>query len=401
VELKDNGAGMISMAAEPANTSQATTSTLLDEVVEKFVATTSAKATVPQQPPASEKKEVVKICPKPEENTDYKNMEDLRSEEEVESAEECQQRCTQVPDCGAWSWGSAEGMDGLTHRCFMKQLNDVGTFTKSDSFGITSGLPCNSAAVVRPRTVFPGQFPPHSLLCFALMQPVGYEPSLTRMQFNQGVGIFKCDEYALYSNQVIEVVPGVYTHQVDSDLKCQYGGEFMTALNTPIFFAVWDKVLEDGRYKLHEWTVKVDPDCVFFPSRLRIVLEAYDPASSETGMYINNCKFGMHGPLEIFSARAVETWTNGKQQCSDYFSSLCSGDCLWGEDMFIDQCLQRVFQVPRMDDWSILVEDHCDPPKGWESCEDRTKVAFHPYKTEETYLHCLRGAGALEEMASM
>lgn len=281
---------------------------------------------------------------------------------------------------------------------------------KLERFGIVSGFRClaestakslaestaKSKKVQRPRTVFPERFPVHSLLCFALMQPEGYERNLTRLQFDYSAGIFDCDEYTVYSNQEIEVAPGVVSHKVDSDLKCDYGGEFMTALNTPIFFKVWEKVIEDGRFRLHEWTVKADPDCVFFPSRLRTLLEAYSPPP-DGGAYLNNCQYGLHGPLEILSTTAVEVWGNGKQQCSDHFNMLCSGDCLWGEDLFLDQCLQKVLSITRFDDWSILVEDHCDPPKGWEACEDRTKVSFHPYKTEDSYLQCLRGAGALQD----
>lgn len=402
-KLDDSTAGVVDLADTAAtNTSQA--SHLPDSVMQKFVTTETATVAVPAAPavepePQTPEKNVVEICPPPEQDTDYKVL-DISSQEDVASKEECQTLCTKDAECGAWSWGEAQNTPSIAHRCFLKQLVERGDHGAVPAKGIVSGLPCRSSAVRRPRTKFPGQFPAHSIYCFALMQPTGYELGLTTMQFEQGVSIFSCDEYALYSNKVLEVVPGVFTHQVDSDLKCEYGGEFMTALNTPIFFAVWDKVVEDGRFKLHEWTVKADPDCVFFPSRLRIILEAYSPPPS-SGAYFNNCKFGMHGPLEIFSAKAVEVWGSGKSQCSDYFNNLCSGDCLWGEDMFVDQCLQRVFKMARWDDWGILVEDHCDPPKGWESCEDRSKVSFHPFKTQSSYLQCLRGSGALEESAGV
>ena len=47
---------------------------------------------------------------------------------------------------------------------------------------------------------------------------------------------------------------------------------------------------------------KVDPDAVFFASRLRSVVGKYEEAAK--GVYLNNCKFGLHGPIEAAAARA-------------------------------------------------------------------------------------------------
>merc|ERR1712194_954206 len=88
------------------------------------------------------------------------------------------------------------------------------------------------------------------------------------------------------------------TAKVDSDLKCEKGGEFDTALNTDIFFEVWKKVVTGSNYANYDWTVKADPDAVFFPGHLKSVL-----------------------------------------------LQLCAGDCQWGEDMFTDQCLNTVLGV--------------------------------------------------------
>ncbi|CAK0880786.1 unnamed protein product, partial [Prorocentrum cordatum] len=115
-------------------------------------------------------------------------------------------------------------------------------------------------------------FPPGSLLCFSLMVPNSYEQDLLLMQHYIGASIFGCEEAAIYSNMVINLAPGLQTRFVDSDLHCNSGGEFQTALNTEIFLAVWKKLLSDQRYALHDWTVKVDPDCVFLPSLLRHML---------------------------------------------------------------------------------------------------------------------------------
>jgi hypothetical protein len=72
--------------------------------------------------------------------------------------------------------------------------------------------------------------------------------------------------------------------------------------------------------------------------RLRVALAFHH--DEEGGVYFNNCKFGLHGPIEVFSQKAVDVWQGGRQRCVHHFEKLCSGPCLWGEDMFIDQCLQ-------------------------------------------------------------
>lgn len=226
-----------------------------------------------------------------------------------------------------------------------------------------------------------------SLYCFALMVAGSYEQGLLKRQFELKVSIFQCDEYAVLSNETVRIAPHVVTQVVDSDLGCVKGGEFMTALNLGIFMAVWDKVIADRRFLEHEWTIKVDPDAVFFATRLRVALAVH--FETPTGIYLNNCKYGMHGPVEVFSRNAVRSWGRGRHQCIDHFWKLCGGDCLWGEDMFIDQCLWKVLGVQRDNDYRLLVEDHCDPPDNWEDCRDGDKVAFHPFKEAERYMKCL------------
>eukprot|EP00418_Pyrodinium_bahamense_P064350 CAMPEP_0179093060 /NCGR_PEP_ID=MMETSP0796-20121207/42596_1 /TAXON_ID=73915 /ORGANISM="Pyrodinium bahamense, Strain pbaha01" /LENGTH=617 /DNA_ID=CAMNT_0020790681 /DNA_START=32 /DNA_END=1885 /DNA_ORIENTATION=+ len=236
-------------------------------------------------------------------------------------------------------------------------------------------------------------YKPGSLYCYALMLPHGGEQELLEMQKRENASIFGCDEAAVYSNMSIELSPGFKTFVVNSDLKCKTGGEFRTALNLGIFIIVWQKVIKVGRFRHHDWTVKVDPDSVFFPDRLRQILEAH-PVQQEEAVYLNNCKFGMHGPLEVLSKAAVEAWGKGVFKCVKHFWKLCSGDCMWGEDMFIDQCLMRVLKVRRDNEFRLLSEEHCDPGKDWHSCEDRRHAAFHPFKEGKDYRRCRETAKA-------
>jgi len=178
---------------------------------------------------------------------------------------------------------------------------------------------------------------------------------------------------------------------IASDLHCDKGGEFGTALNLDIFLLVWQKVIAVGRYKAHDWTVKADPDSVFIVDRLRDYLRMHRDEASEP-MYLNNCKYGLHGPIEVMSKSAVDAWGSGWESCRAFFRTQCDGHCWWGEDMFVDQCFQKVLKVRRDNDFRLLVEDHCEPPTGWQACSSSTYVVFHPFKTAESYRHCLEQA---------
>jgi hypothetical protein len=241
---------------------------------------------------------------------------------------------------------------------------------------------------------------PCSLLCFALMVPGTYEEQLLSMQYMERASLFGCDEYAVYSNKKVAISDNLTTGIVDSDLKCGKGGEFGTVLNLEIFIAVWNKVIADSRFQYHEWTVKVDPDAVFMPHRLREILKDH-PDVAGTGVYLNNCKFGLHGPLEVFSRNAVRAWASGKDHCVAFFQQECDGDCLWGEDMFIDQCLQRVLNVHRENDYRLLLEDHCEPPPRWKDCSCSSCAAFHPFKDAQSYFQCYhKSVGRTTESAA-
>lgn len=219
------------------------------------------------------------------------------------------------------------------------------------------------------------------------MLPDSYETTLLLMQHEKEIGIFACDGRAIYSNRLIKVAPGAITRVVDNDLKCELGGKYHTAMNTDIFLAVWAKVYDDGEFWAYKWTVKVDPDTVFFPDRLGPILVRYE--ESLNGIYLNNCKYGLHGPIEIFSRNAVKVFETSVERCKEHFKVQCDGPCLWGEDKFIDQCLWKVLDVKRVDAFNILLEDHCDPPDGWDECGNREIVAFHPFKDAGAYGKCV------------
>jgi len=294
-----------------------------------------------------------------------------------------------------------------------------------------------------------GRYQP-TLYCFSLMMPFGYEPGLLAEQHRKGTSIFACDEHEVFSNTSALMPSGepapVNVTPVEGSLAVEYGGRWGTALNAGVFNRVWAEVVRLGRFRRFDWTVKVDPDAVFFPERLRNVLirraplnrvrtrlpapsglhcgqcrqlgswqqsctdrvhgyqrqnntcaEALQLAArpppvdcgcscdvfacdvpEEAAMYINNCKWGLHGPIEIFSRRAVLAYVDGLPQCSDILEHP------WGEDKVIDQCLQRL-NITRVNEYDVLSELACGEQPS--PCQSQD-VAFHPFKSVESYFTC-------------
>jgi hypothetical protein len=313
------------------------------------------------------------FCGVVEENTRYTGYSTVVDTLQlVTSAAQCCAYCKNRPECRAWTWQLT------SNDCILLGLMPGQTISsKTSDAGFVSGLPFRDTKDLQ-QTIF----------CYALMLPYTYEQRLLQMQIDMRVCIFACDEYDIISNQTITVAPGVNTSVVQSNLVCKKGGEFGTALNTEIFLTVWRKIHEDGRFKYHDWTVKADPDCVFFPERLRVAVQFHTDVYD--GVYLNNCRAGLHGPFEVLSRAAVHHWVTGIQGCQDFFNQKCSGPCKWGEDMFMDQCLKRVHKIRRDHDWNLLSEDHCYS-EDWKECKNGN-VGFHPFKTEEAFRQCLNDA---------
>lgn len=223
-----------------------------------------------------------------------------------------------------------------------------------------------------------------TFFCFAVMLPWGYEPSLLQMQFKTNRSIFACEEWAVYTNENMNL-GGLKPTKLSIDLHCSLSGKYHTYYNTPIFIGIWRQVISDNRIHFHDWTVKVDPDAVFLPWRLREFLVdlndgRLEAAERKKGMYVNNCKFGLHGPMEVVSRRALDVYADGADSCKRPPQ----------EDVYLQSCLKSL-GVEQYDNFDILVEDHCEPPEGWKGCTSR-HAAFHPFKSVDAYKTCLHSA---------
>lgn len=256
---------------------------------------------------------------------------------------------------------------------------------------------------VRPICQVVGRGPPKrdSLFCFSLLD-TPTEKRLLKFQQKEGLGVFACDNHTVYSSKEIELAPGTHTTAIHINTTCNMGGPFKTCLNAWIFIEVWKNILSDGRFRRYAWTVKLDADAVFFPKRAGAALkDVWDPPR---GVYVVNCQqgdsFGLHGPVEVFSRNAVEGYGKGWHMCVNGSGRLHFD--LWGEDLFMDECMKKL-GVYRRQDRYFLLEPHCDAPdqpgsfqgegnKAWESCTYNRYIAFHPFEKEERYRSCVRNA---------
>jgi len=310
----------------------------------------------------------------------------------IPTPEMCCAMCQGVKKCKAYTWVKNAGLDGCPSQCWLKG----GTGSPRTKPGLVSGLPPPRKELgVVPAGPKNGAT---TLFCFSLMVPGTEEQNLLSWQHQNKVSIFACEGSAIYSSKHIEVAPGLSTTVIDSDLKCGYGGDSQSALNAWIFIALFDKLLDDQLYANFAWSVKADPDAVFFPHRLRALLPEHEGAG-----YLNNCKYGMHGPIEVFSKRAMDALAADYEKSWDGKSPSSCVKHLnfgqWGEDMFLDQCLSKILHVaPKPLEPRLMCEAHCDCP-AWYWCTNGTdRVSFHPFKTVDAYATCMGNSlGAPEQ----
>merc|ERR1719203_729203 len=119
------------------------------------------------------------------------------------------------------------------------------------------------------------------------MMPDGYEPELVSAQVKSFAGIFGCNDFAVFSVANVELGSGIRTikiHQRSSDR-----GTWTSWLNTENFLLAWNQIIDERRFLCYDWTVKVDPDVVFFPGRLRAHLQKLASGGGAAPLYIKNC----------------------------------------------------------------------------------------------------------------
>merc|ERR1712217_660395 len=138
--------------------------------------------------------------------------------------------------------------------------------------------------------------------------------------------------------------------------------------NAKLFMAVWDKVIAGNRFRNYDFTLKVDPDAVLIPWKIRQHMSGHVGQNA----YVVNCnKFPsspnfpmMFGAVEIFSSLAMDAYAAGSWRCGQ---QLPWGS--WGEDYYMTHCLDFL-GVGRIADFGVLGPGH-GPSEGTRSSVKR------------------------------
>jgi len=307
-------------------------------------------------------------------------------------------------------------------RCYKKNATSNGCL-KVDSCGkgTSAGWDCTV-----PETAWPAKkgnsVDGAELYCFSVivrddggpLKP-SHDFELVREQLRTGASLFGCEEWSVFADVTEDLGSGVSTIQLP---PVEHIGKRKTGawVNTPTFFLVWQKIKDLQLYMgtgakrgAIDWTVKVDPDAVFLPARLRTKLSSHEV--TDGGIYIVNCKsveYGFFGSLEIISTRAM-------QALVDNYAS-CKSELHWdvpekefGEDKFAQRCME-LRGVDAVEDFTIVNDGVCKgievrakeakaTGKLWSTIKlkpvvpncgaDRTSAAFHPFKKVDLFMKCL------------
>jgi len=211
-----------------------------------------------------------------------------------------------------------------------------------------------------------------SLYCWALSQHLGNEADLMRDHFKKKHGIFACQDWSVLSDDLIDGVPSINIGAFGS--RPAWWGSWY---NAATFARAWASIIRLGVWSKHGWTVKTDPDTVWFPDRLSSHLKGL-PA--DEACYVRNAGGIMLGSIEVLSAGAVSK-----------LAARMRDDCqvgvdIVGEDGWIAKCLDRL-GVEKREEPALLVYS-----SEVGSCGSRHAIAYHAFKDVASYAACYDAA---------
>mmetsp|Transcript_45635 Transcript_45635/g.105415 ORF Transcript_45635/g.105415 Transcript_45635/m.105415 type:complete len:453 (-) Transcript_45635:68-1426(-) len=232
-----------------------------------------------------------------------------------------------------------------------------------------------------------------TLFCWSVMNFENADEVATiKGQLRNHTGIFGCDSTAVLSGKRMFLG---YGHNMSNGTRVkvyswlnpakkvpmgnlQGGDDTNSFKNANIFIQAWKILNSSGAVFGHDWTVKVDPDAVFFAHRLRGRLIRYKDRREP--IYLKNCDRAgpqLYGALEVFNEQAMIAYKEKGLTCD----SLPWGG--WGEDKWADQCMQHV-GAEAQSDYELVGDHRCMSAE----CYDTVRAAFHDYKTEALYYEC-------------
>jgi hypothetical protein len=218
---------------------------------------------------------------------------------------------------------------------------------------------------------------------------------LLHAQQARRAGIFGCDEPAIFCSDNFTLHGGSETsgnvHAVRFIPAAVGVSKDATAANTLLFMNIWESVRKDGRYNWFDFTVKVDPDAVLLPDRLRTHLRPH--MENVGGFYVRNCnKYPsspnfpmMYGSVEVFSLVALQVYFSGAVHCQQILTWQ-----QWGEDFYMTRCL-GMLGVSGVNDFSLVGDKRCLGA----DCSDGRSAAYHDFKSADAWVDCWKNATRL------
>jgi hypothetical protein len=283
--------------------------------------------------------------------------------------------CRETSGCSPWTKdGGSFPKEVCNDQCTIGFTPSTRTTTSTSTFTTTITI----------TSTYPGMG--ISLFCWSLAMP-GYEFDILRRQKEMYAGIFACNDQIVlsFSKETIQV--GADKIETWTCEKVESGvSKDGTSANTLQFMKAWEVIQSSGKYKEHDWTVKVDPDAVLLPDRLRIHLNPTNGGN----VYVRNCNKPMaegtmmFGALEAISRTAMEGYYANFDACNNEVPWQA-----WGEDLFMMRCLEHI-GVGIWEDFSIIQDGVCNGV--W--CGDNFAAAFHPMKDVPSWEGCWNAAVA-------
>merc|ERR1719411_2222251 len=232
---------------------------------------------------------------------------------------------------------------------------------------------------------------------------------LLRTQLFLGASIFGCESYRVFSDTATWLSPGevdtVKVEDVENNFyyaKRKFNGHW---INANMHIAAWKKIKEEDMYSSKDWTVKVDTDAVFLPSRLRTILETTEVTPN--GIYIENCKYqnyGFYGALEVISLEGAKKLMANLDVCKKELNYMGSDEKIlrnepWGEDVFVQRCMD-LHGVDKVSNFHIAKDSLClaTVPEGQKKnkkfrhdCSTvKTEAIIHTFHSPKNYFNCLQ-----------
>jgi hypothetical protein len=238
------------------------------------------------------------------------------------------------------------------------------------------------------------------------------ELEIIKYQKANGLGVFGCDDYKVFSDKVVDIgglstaavlISPDFTKYTRKDKPDRY-------LNTPLFMDMWKQIAAENKYSLYAWTVKADAATVFLPGLLKKRLSVYP--ETETGVYLETCNKvlqGYFGNLEVVSKAGMKRFLEQSQnyyinggKCWRWDTEPCKKQWKygpWGEDLFMQKCMDDA-EVQKKADFTLTDTGTCPGmrPKTDKknssyvpSCTDagvKKFVAVHPMRTLAAWKDC-------------